>query len=376
MNILERFIRYAAVDTQSSEKTADKSPSTPGQRVLAEMLRGELEAMGMTEVEVDEHSYVYATLPANSDEERPVIGFIAHLDTSPDAPGKDVKPQVEDGIVRSDGTTLLGADDKAGIAEIMSAMEELLRHPEVKHGKVRVAFTPDEEIGQGAKWFDVKKFGCEWAYTMDGGEAGELEYENFNAASAKITVKGFNVHPGYAKGKMKNAVRIATELAQTMPDNEVPEKTDGYAGFYHLTGMDGTVEEAHLSYIIRDHNRQMFEMRKHVMRDLAERFNDTYGDGTVLLEINDSYYNMLSELQGKPHITELARKAIEKVCGHCDVKPIRGGTDGAVLSFRGLPCPNIFAGGINFHSRQEYVPVKSMEQARDVIIEIIKNAKK
>ncbi len=338
MNILERFIRYAAVDTQSSEKTADKSPSTEGQRVLAEMLRGELEAMGMTEVEVDEHSYVYATLPANSDEERPVIGFIAHLDTSPDAPGKNVKPQVEDGIVRSDGTTLLGADDKAGIAEIMSAMEELLRHPEVKHGKVRVAFTPDEEIGQGAKWFDVEKFGCEWAYTMDGGEAGELEYENFNAASAKITVKGFNVHPGYAKGKMKNAVR--------------------------------------LSYIIRDHNRQMFEMRKHVMRDLAERFNDTYGDGTVMLEISDSYYNMLSELQGKPHITELARKAIEKVCGHCDVKPIRGGTDGAVLSFRGLPCPNIFAGGINFHSRQEYVPVKSMEQARDVIIEIIKNAKK
>ena len=373
--MLQRFLRYVAVDTQSSEANAAVCPSTPGQRVLAEMLRDELTALGLQDIELDEHSYLYATLPANCDEERPVVGFIAHLDTSPDCSGRDVKPLVEDGIVRTDGTTLLGADDKAGIAEIVSAMEYLLQHPEVKHGKVRIAFNPDEEIGQGAHLFDVEKFGCDWAYTMDGGQAGELEYENFNAASAKISVKGFNVHPGYAKDKMRNAVLIASEFAQAMPQNEVPQKTSGYEGFYHLTSLSGTVEEARLSYIIRDHNRQMFEMRKRVLLDMAERFNEEYGAGTVLVELSDTYYNMLSQLQGKPHITELARKAIETVCGHCEVKPIRGGTDGAQLSFRGLPCPNIFAGGINFHSREEYVPLKSLEQARDVIIEIIKNAK-
>lgn len=372
--LLQRFLRYVKVDTQSSEES-ESCPSTPGQRVLAEMLRVELESLGMEDVLLDEHSYLYATLPANTDIQLPTIGFVAHLDTSPECSGKDVKPIVEDGVVHSDGTTLLGADDKAGIAEIVSAMEYLLRHPEVKHGKVRVAFTPDEEIGRGTQYFDVDKFGCDWAYTVDGSEAGELEYENFNAASAHVTVKGFNVHPGYAKGKMRNAALIATEFAQAMPQNEVPEKTAGYEGFYHLTSLSGTVEEAHLSYIIRDHNCQMFEMRKHVLLDMAERFNDNYGVGTVLVELTDTYYNMLSQLQDKPHVTELARQAIKHVCGHCTVKAIRGGTDGAQLSFRGLPCPNIFAGGIDFHSRREYVPVESMVQARDVIIEIIKRVK-
>ena len=373
--VLQRFLRYVGVDTQSAEGVDGRCPSTDGQRVLARMLRDELTQMGMQEVVLDDNGYLYATLPANTAEERPVIGFIAHLDTSPDCSGKDVKPVVEDGIVKTDGNTLLGADDKAGIAEIVSAMEYLIAHPEVKHGKVRVAFNPDEEIGQGARLFDVEHFGCEWAYTMDGGEAGELEYENFNAASARVTVRGYNMHPGYAKDKMRNAVLIATEFAQSMPQNEVPEKTAGYEGFYHLTRLEGTVEEATLSYIIRDHNRQMFEMRKHVLLDMAERYNEQYGAGTVLVEMTDTYYNMLSQLQDKPYVTELARRAIEKVCGHCEVKPIRGGTDGAQLSFRGLPCPNIFAGGVNFHSRSEYVPVRSMEQARDVIIEIIKNAR-
>lgn len=404
--MIERFLKYVSIDTQSSEEGADKCPSTEKQFDLARYLVDELKQLGLSEVEMDEHGYVYATLESNTDEALPVVGFIAHMDTSPDCSGAGVKPRIirdydgtdivldeAEGIVTSvkkfpelldhvgedlivtDGHTLLGADDKAGIAEIVSAMEYLLQHPEVKHGKVRVAFNPDEEIGQGAHKFDVEKFGCDWAYTMDGGERGELEYENFNAAGAKVRFYGVNVHPGYAKDKMKNAALIASEFAQEMPQNEVPQKTDGYQGFYHLISMSGTVEEASLGYIIRDHNRQMFEMRKKVLLDMAERYNEKYGQGTVIVELKDQYYNMLEKLTDKPHITDLAREAIEKACGFCNVVPIRGGTDGAQLSFMGLPCPNIFAGGLNFHGRHEFVSIQNMEMARDVVIEIVKNVK-
>lgn len=404
--MIERFLKYVSIDTQSSEEGADKCPSTEKQFDLARYLVDELKQLGLSEVEMDEHGYVYATLESNTDEALPVVGFIAHMDTSPDCSGAGVKPRIirnydgtdivldeAEGIVTSvkkfpelldhvgedlivtDGHTLLGADDKAGIAEIVSAMEYLLQHPEVKHGKVRVAFNPDEEIGQGAHKFDVEKFGCDWAYTMDGGERGELEYENFNAAGAKVRFYGVNVHPGYAKDKMKNAALIASEFAQEMPQNEVPQKTDGYQGFYHLISMSGTVEEASLGYIIRDHNRQMFEMRKKVLLDMAERYNEKYGQGTVIVELKDQYYNMLEKLTDKPHITDLAKEAIEKACGFCNVVPIRGGTDGAQLSFMGLPCPNIFAGGLNFHGRHEFVSIQNMEMARDVVIEIVKNVK-
>lgn len=404
--MIERFLKYVSIDTQSSEEGADKCPSTEKQFDLARYLVDELKQLGLSEVEMDEHGYVYATLESNTDEALPVVGFIAHMDTSPDCSGAGVKPRIirdydgtdvvldeAEGIVTSvkkfpelldhvgedlivtDGHTLLGADDKAGIAEIVSAMEYLLQHPEVKHGKVRVAFNPDEEIGQGAHKFDVEKFGCDWAYTMDGGERGELEYENFNAAGAKVRFCGVNVHPGYAKDKMKNAALIASEFAQEMPQNEVPQKTDGYQGFYHLISMSGTVEEASLGYIIRDHNRQMFEMRKKVLLDMAERYNEKYGQGTVIVELKDQYYNMLEKLTDKPHITDLAKEAIEKACGFCNVVPIRGGTDGAQLSFMGLPCPNIFAGGLNFHGRHEFVSIQNMEMARDVVIEIVKNVK-
>lgn len=404
--MIERFLKYVSIDTQSSEEGADKCPSTEKQFDLARYLVDELKQLGLSEVEMDEHGYVYATLESNTDEALPVVGFIAHMDTSPDCSGAGVKPRIirdydgtdivldeAEGIVTSvkkfpelldhvgedlivtDGHTLLGADDKAGIAEIVSAMEYLLQHPEVKHGKVRVAFNPDEEIGQGAHKFDVEKFGCDWAYTMDGGERGELEYENFNAAGAKVRFYGVNVHPGYAKDKMKNAALIASEFAQEMPQNEVPQKTDGYQGFYHLISMSGTVEEASLGYIVRDHNRQMFEMRKKVLLDMAERYNEKYGQGTVIVELKDQYYNMLEKLTDKPHITDLAKEAIEKACGFCNVVPIRGGTDGAQLSFMGLPCPNIFAGGLNFHGRHEFVSIQNMEMARDVVIEIVKNVK-
>lgn len=399
--LVDRFLKYVSFDTQSSEENETQCPSTDKQFELAKYLKQELEGLGLQDVEMDEHAYVYATLPANTDAEVPAIGFIAHMDTSPDCSGKDVKPRIIEGydgsdivlnealdivtsvkqftelkdhvgedLIVTDGTTLLGADDKAGIAEIVTAMTYLQAHPEIKHGKIRVGFNPDEEIGAGAHLFDVEKFGCQWAYTMDGGEVGELEYENFNAASAKIIVKGRNVHPGYAKNKMINACIVASEFAMEMPQNERPEKTDGYEGFYHLTSMKGTVEEASLSYIIRDHNSQMFKMRKQVLLDIAERINERYGQGVVTVELKDQYYNMLTQLEDKPHITNIAKRAIEEACGFCTVVPIRGGTDGAQLSFKGLPCPNIFAGGLNFHGRNEFVSVQNMEKAMMTVVNI------
>ena len=400
--IVERFLKYVSFDTQSSEEAEGRCPSTEKQLRLAEYLVEELKEIGMQEVEMDAHGYVFATLPASEGmEEVPVVGFIAHMDTSPDCSGADVKPRIienydgtdivldagegivtrvslfpelmehkgEDLIV-TDGHTLLGADDKAGIAEIMSAMSYLLAHPEVKHGKVRVCFNPDEEIGCGAHLFDVEKFGCQWAYTMDGSEVGELEYENFNAASAKIVVNGVSVHPGYAKDKMVNAALLATEFAQQMPENEVPERTTGYEGFFHLYQMQGGVEQATLTYIIRDHNTQMFQMRKRLLLDMCERMNDKYGHGTFLPEVKDTYYNMHTQLVDKPHITEIALCAIEEACGFSKVVPIRGGTDGAQLSFKGLPCPNIFAGGLNFHGRHEFLPIQSMEKAMQTVVNI------
>lgn len=400
--IVNRFLKYVSFDTQSSEEAEGRCPSTEKQLRLAEYLVEELKEIGMQEVEMDAHGYVFATLPASVGmEEVPVVGFIAHMDTSPDCSGADVKPRIienydgtdivldeAEGIVTrvsqfpellehkgedlivTDGHTLLGADDKAGIAEIMSAMAYLLAHPEVKHGKVRVCFNPDEEIGCGAHLFDVEKFGCQWAYTMDGSEVGELEYENFNAASAKIVVNGVSVHPGYAKDKMVNAALLATEFAQQMPENEVPERTTGYEGFFHLYQMQGGVEQATLTYIIRDHNTQMFQMRKRLILDMCERMNDKYGHGTFQPEVKDTYYNMHTQLVDKPHITEIALRAIEEACGFSKVVPIRGGTDGAQLSFKGLPCPNIFAGGLNFHGRHEFLPIQSMEKAMQTVVNI------
>lgn len=401
MELVDRFLKYVSLDTQSSEENEAECPSTEKQFNLARYLKEELEGLGLLEVEMDEHGYVYATLPANTDKAVPTIGFIAHMDTSPDCSGANIKPRIiqqydgsditlcaKDGIkttvaqfpelkqhigedlIVTDGHTLLGADDKAGIAEIVTAMTYLQAHPEVKHGKIRVGFNPDEEIGNGAHLFDVEKFGCQWAYTMDGGEVGELEYENFNAASAKIQIKGRNVHPGYAKDKMINACIVASEFAMMMPENERPESTEGYMGFFHLCGMNATVEEATLSYIIRDHNRGMFEARKGIILDTAERLNEKYGQGTVTIMLKDQYYNMLCQLQDKPHITDIAKQAIEEACGFCNVVPIRGGTDGAQLSFKGLPCPNIFAGGLNFHGRNEFVPIQSMEKAMMTVVNI------
>ena len=401
MELVERFLHYVSFDTQSSEENEGQCPSTQKQFALANYLCEELKSIGLTEVEMDEHGYVYATLPANTDKAIPTIGFIAHMDTSPDCSGANVKPRIienydgsdivlcqEENIVTSvslfpelkehigedlivtDGHTLLGADDKAGIAEIMSAMAYLLEHPEIKHGKIRVAFNPDEEIGAGAHLFDIEKFGCQWAYTMDGSEVGELEYENFNAASAQVLIKGVSVHPGYAKGKMKNACIIANEFAAMMPENERPETTDGYMGFFHLVGMSGSVEEAKLTYIIRDHNSGLFQLRKQVVLDVAEKLNAKYGQDTVTTIVKDQYYNMLSQLQDKPQVTSIAQKAIGEACGFCRVVPIRGGTDGAQLSFKGLPCPNIFAGGLNFHGRHEFVPIQSMQKAMMTIVNI------
>lgn len=399
--LVERFLKYVSFDTQSDETCENQCPSSQKQFDLARYLKEELERLGLEEVEMDEHAYVYATLPANTSKKVPTIGFIAHMDTSPDCSGKDVRPRIienydgsdivlnkEKGIVTTvrqfpelkdhigediivtDGNTLLGADDKAGIAEIVTAMTYLQAHPEILHGKIRVGFNPDEEIGMGAHLFDVEKFGCEFAYTMDGGEVGELEYENFNAASAKITITGRNVHPGYAKDKMVNAALVASELAMMMPQNERPEKTEGYEGFFHLTSMQATVEEATLHYIIRDHNKGMFQMRKQVLLDMAERLNAQYGQGTLTVELRDQYYNMLCQLEDKPHITQVAKRAIEEACGFCTVVPIRGGTDGAQLSFKGLPCPNIFAGGLNFHGRHEFLPIPNMEKAMMTVVNI------
>ncbi len=400
MNIVERFLNYVTYDTQSSEETG-RTPSTEKQRIFAKHLKDELIAEGLQDVELDELGYLYATLPSNTDKKVPTIGFIAHMDTSPDASGKNVKPCIiknynggdivlSEGVVTSpirfpellnhrgedlivtDGTTLLGADDKAGIAEIVQAMVYLQQHPEIKHGKIRVGFNPDEEIGEGAHHFDVDKFECDFAYTMDGSEAGEIEFENFNAATAKITINGCSVHPGYAKGKMINAVRVATELVNLLPENETPEKTEGYEGFFHLTNLSGTVEKAQLSFIIRDHDRGYFEGRKSEMFDVVEIINKKYGEGVALLDIKDQYYNMREIVESKMHIINIAKSAITEAGMTPVIKAIRGGTDGAQLSFKGLPCPNIFAGGINFHGPHEFCPVQSLEKAMKTVVNICK----
>ncbi|GHT37449.1 peptidase T [Bacteroidia bacterium] len=398
MNLKERFLRYVAFDTQS-DGASSASPSTPGQRAFAEALAAELDSIGLEEIELDANGYLTATLPANSPKEVPAIGFIAHLDTSPDMPGKGVKPQVvaykggdialPEGkvtlspalfpeleqytgqeIVVADGSTLLGADDKAGVAAIVSAMQYLKGHPGIEHGKVRIAFTPDEEIGRGADHFDVERFGCEWAYTVDGGAIGELEYENFNAASAEIYFKGLNIHPGMAKGKMVNAALLAAEYAMQLPADMRPETTEGYEGFLHLTSIHANVEEATLSYIIRDHSKDLFRQKKELLTSLVEDMNRKY-PGSASLRIEDQYYNMHEVVAAHPHIIALASKAMQAVGVQPLIKPIRGGTDGARLSFMGLPCPNIFAGGHNFHGRYEYLPLPSLEKSMQTIIKII-----
>ena len=405
MTLTERFLKYVSFATTSDETTG-LTPSTPGQMIFANYLVEELKAIGLKDAEVDKNGYVMATLSANSDEKIPTLGFIAHLDTAPDMTGKHVQPRIvekyngndillnaEDAIVLSteqfpelklyvgqdlivtNGRTLLGADDKAGIAEIMTAMDYLVKHPEIKHGKVRVAFTPDEEIGQGPHHFDVEKFGADWAYTMDGGEIGELEYENFNAASAKITFKGRNVHPGYAKHKMLNSMRVAHQFATMLPRHETPEHTENYEGFYHLVGMQGDVESSTLTYIIRDHDRARFESRKDEIQHLVNKINAEFGAGTASVELKDQYYNMREKIEPVMHIIDLAFAAMEAAGVKPQVKPIRGGTDGAQLSFKGLPCPNIFAGGHNFHGRYEFVPIQSMEKATEVILNIVKMVK-
>ena len=401
MTITERFLKYVSFDTQSDENSG-VTPSSPGQRVFAEYLKKELEELGLSEVSLDGNSYLMATLPSNLDKEVPTVGFIAHLDTSPDMSGKDVSPRIvedydgkdivlcdkenivlspsdfpellahkgEDLIV-TNGHTLLGADDKAGIAEIVTAMEYLIKHPEIKHGKIRVGFNPDEEIGLGAHKFDVDKFGCDWAYTMDGGELGELEFENFNAASAVITIQGRNVHPGYAKNKMINSISLANQLIAMFPRHETPEHTEKYEGFYHLVGISGEVDKTTLTYIIRDHDRLKFEERKAKVQEYVKRINSEFGAGTVQLELTDQYYNMREKIEPMMHIIDIASDAMKAVGVTPNIKAIRGGTDGAQLSFKGLPCPNIFAGGLNFHGRYEFVPIQSMEKATKVIIELV-----
>ena len=399
MDITERFLNYTKFDTQSAEDS-ESVPSTPKQLVFAEYLKKELEHEGLSEVEMDDKGYIYATLKANTKAKIPTIGFISHYDTSPDCSGVDIKPHIvnhydgsdillSEGIISSpkkfpellqhigedlivtDGHTLLGADDKAGIAEIVQAMCWLRDHKEIKHGDIRIAFNPDEEIGMGAHHFDVEKFGCEWAYTMDGGDVGELEFENFNAASAKIRFKGVSVHPGYAKGKMVNANLLAMEFTTMLPPDETPETTEGYQGFFHLLGIQSNIEQATLSYIIRDHDRERFEDRKHKIETCAEVMNDRYGEGTVTIELKDQYYNMKEKIEPDAmHVIDLVLHAMQQ-CGVAPkVKPIRGGTDGAQLSFKGLPCPNIFAGGVNFHGPYEFVSIQSMEKAMQVIVKI------
>lgn len=398
MNITERFLNYTKFDTQSSEES-QSIPSTPKQLVFAEYLKKELIQEGLDDVELDEKGYLYATLKSNIKQDVPTIGFISHYDTSPDCSGADIKPQIvsnydgsdillSEGIISSpkkfpellqhigedlivtDGHTLLGADDKAGIAEIVQAMVYLQQHDEIKHGKIRIAFNPDEEIGMGAHHFDVEKFGCQWAYTMDGGDVGELEFENFNAASAKITIKGVSVHPGYAKGKMINANALAAEFAKMLPEDETPETTEGYQGFYHLIGMQTNTELGKLSYIIRDHDRDRFEDRKRFIMRCAEQMNEKYGEGTVIADVKDQYYNMKEKIDPQMHVIDLVLKAMQECNVAPKVRPIRGGTDGAQLSFKGLPCPNIFAGGVNFHGPYEFVSIQSMEKAMQVIVKI------
>lgn len=399
MTLVDRFLHYVSFDTQSDELT-NMTPSTPGQMIFAKALEKELRRLGLSEITLDENGYLMATLPANTDKELPTVGFIAHLDTSPDMSGRNVSPRIvknydggeivlsaeENVVLRpdefpemlhyvgqdlivTDGTTLLGADDKAGIAEIITAMEYMLAHPEIKHGKIRIAFNPDEEIGLGAHKFDVKAFGADWAYTMDGGEIGELEYENFNAAVAHVTFKGRNVHPGYAKHKMINSIRIANQFAIMLPRWETPEHTEGYEGFYHLVSFEGSVEKSVLTYIIRDHDRDRFERRKKELEHLTRKINNEF-PGCAEIEIKDQYYNMREKVEPVMHIIDLVSLAMKNVGIVPKVKPIRGGTDGAQLSFKGLPCPNIFAGGLNFHGRYEFVPIQSMEKASALIVEI------
>ena len=405
MTVTERFLDFVRFDTQSDELT-NMTPSTPGQMEFAKYLKSLLEDMGLEEIILDDNGYLFATLPANTSKQTPVIGFIAHMDTSPDMSGKHVKPRIvtdydgkditlnaEKGIclapeefpellnyigqdlIVTDGNTLLGADDKAGIAEIIDAIAWLQAHPEVEHGKIRIGFNPDEEIGLGAHKFDVEKFGCEFAYTMDGGAVGELEYENVNAASAKVKIKGRNVHPGYAKHKMINSIRVANNFIAMLPRWETPEHTEGYEGFYHLVGIEGSVEETTLTYIIRDHDRARFESRKREIEHLVRKTNMEY-PGCCTVEIKDQYYNMREKIEPVMHIIEIAEKAMRDAGIEPRVQPIRGGTDGAQLSFKGLPCPNIFAGGENFHGRFEFVPIQSMEKARDVIVNICRIAAK
>lgn len=398
MNIIDRFLSYVAFDTQSSE-TSTTVPSTAKQLDMARFLRDELVQLGFHDVELDDNGYLYATLPANTPKSVPTIGFISHIDTSPDCSGADIKPRIvrnydggdielSPGIVSSpakfpellrhvgedlivtDGHTLLGADDKAGIAEIVSACVYLMEHPEIEHGRIRVGFNPDEEIGMGAHHFDVEKFGCDFAYTMDGGEVGEIEFENFNAASAKIVINGCSVHPGYAKDKMINAGRVAAELVGLLPEQETPEHTEGYEGFFHLTAISGNCERASLSYIIRDHDRQVFEQRKQRMTAVVRHINDKYGAGVAELTLTDQYYNMREQVEPKMYIIDIARQAIEEAGAEPQIRAIRGGTDGAQLSFRGLPCPNIFAGGINFHGPYEFCPVQSLEKAMQTVVNI------
>lgn len=398
--ILDRFLRYVAVDTQSDEESASQ-PSSAKQFDLLRMLRDELVALGV-EAELDEYGYVMARIPSNIDGPAPKLGFIAHVDTSPDASGADIKPQIienYDGsdialkgvpglylkpsefpemlahlgqtLITTDGTTLLGADDKAGVAEIMDAVQYIVEHPEFKHGELRIGFTPDEEIGRGVAKFNVAKFDADYAYTMDGGDIGELEFENFNAAAATIRIQGRNVHPGYAKGKMKNAIRIAMEFDSLLPVEQKPEYTEGYEGFFHLIGISGSVEEASISYIIRDHDMELYEKRKECVRQCVAFINSKYGEGTATAEIRHQYYNMRKEVEPHYHIVEKAIKAMEMEGIKPKVQPIRGGTDGANLSFMGLPCPNIFAGGLNFHGKMEFVPLENMQAASKVILNLV-----
>ena len=398
--ILDRFLRYVSVDTQSNEES-ETQPSAAKEWDLLKMLRDELQALGV-EVTLDEYGYVMASIPSNIEADVPAVGFIAHVDTAPDASGADVKPQIiknYDGgaidlkgvpglqlkpeefpemlhfvgqtLITTDGTTLLGADDKAGVAEIMQAVEYMAEHPELKHGPVKIGFTPDEEIGRGVVKFDVKRFGAQYAYTMDGGEIGELEFENFNAASAKVHIQGSNVHPGSAKGKMRNAIHIAQEFDALLPVDQRPEYTEGYEGFFHIISFKGTVEEADFAYIIRDHSRAKFEKKKEFIEKAAAFINGKYGAGTVTLTVKDQYYNMREQVEPHYHIIEKAVKAMEMAGVKPKIQPIRGGTDGANLSFKGLPCPNIFAGGLNFHGKMEFVPLESMEKAYEVILHII-----
>ena len=398
--LIDRFLRYVSVDTQSNPES-ESQPSAAKELDLLKMLKDELEAMGV-EAELDEYGYVMATIPSNCGKDVPAVGFIAHVDTAPDASGKDIKPQIikdYDGgdialkgveglylkvedfpemkdyegqtLITTDGTTLLGADDKAGVAEIMDAVQYIIEHPELKHGKICIGFTPDEEIGRGVVKFDVEKFGADYAYTMDGGAVGELEYENFNAASASVKIQGSNLHPGYAKGKMKNAILIGMELNSLLPVEQRPEYTCGYEGFFHIIGFNGSVEEATFSYIIRDHDMDLYEKRKQTMQDCVDFINKKYGEGTAIVEIKHQYYNMRKMVEPHYHIIEKAVKAMEMEGIKPRIQPIRGGTDGANLSFKGLPCPNIFAGGHNFHGKLEFVPLESMIKASKVILNII-----